>query len=147
MKTFGVATKAVIFNEKIAKYLILKKSSLEEITPNTFDVPGGRVEFGEDLVDSVIREAKEETQLDVEVVQVFNAWTFVNDDQNFQLTGVDYFCTTEQESVDLSAEHSDYEWKEAKEIIEDDKYPGWLRKTIEKAERIRMFSAEANVSE
>jgi 8-oxo-dGTP diphosphatase len=137
MSEFGVATKAIIFNTKLEKYLVLKKSDIEDINPNTFDMPGGRIEFGEKLEEAVIREAKEETGLDVEAKQVFNAWTFVKKNKDFQLTGVDFLCVTQQQEVKLSEEHSGSEWKEAQEIISDEKYPDWLRKTIEKSEKVR----------
>lgn len=138
MSEFGVATKAIIFNIKLKKYLVLKKSDLEDINPNTFDIPGGRIKFGEKLEEAVVREAKEETGLDVKVGQIFNAWTFVKEDKDFQLTGIDFLCITEQQEVKLSGEHSDFEWRKAEEIISDEKYPEWLRKTIEKAEKIRV---------
>ena len=137
MSNFGVATKAIIFNTKLRKYLILKKSSIEDINPNTFDIPGGRMKFGEDLEEAVVREAKEETGLNITVKQIFNAWTFVKKDKELQLTGIDFLCITEQKTVKLSEEHSAFEWKEVKKIIKDEKYPDWLRKTIEKAEKIR----------
>ncbi|MBU0569880.1 NUDIX domain-containing protein [Patescibacteria group bacterium] len=138
MPDFGVATKAIIFNTKLKKYLVLKKSDIEDINPNTFDMPGGRMEFGEKLEEAVAREAKEETGLDVTAQQVFNAWTFVKKDKDFQLTGIDFLCGTEQGEVELSEEHSGFEWRNAEEIVDDEKYPDWLRKTIEKAENIRV---------
>jgi 8-oxo-dGTP diphosphatase len=141
MPEFGVATKAIIFNTKLKKYLVLKKSDLEDINPNTFDMPGGRIRFGEKLEEAVIREAKEETGLDVEVGKVFNVWTFVKQEEEFQLTGIDFFCVTDEEEVKLSEEHSGFEWKSAEEIINDEKYPDWLRETIEKAERNRLKPA------
>lgn len=137
MSEFGVATKAIVFNTKLNKYLVLLKSEIEDINPNTYDMPGGRINFGEKLEEAVAREVKEETGLDIIAQQVFNAWTFVKEDKDFQLTGIDYLCTAEQEEVKLSDEHSGFEWKEAEEIIGDEKYPGWLRKTIEKAEKLR----------
>jgi 8-oxo-dGTP diphosphatase len=137
MSEFRVATKAIIFNTNLKRYLILKKSTVEEINPNTFDVPGRRIKFGEELEEAVVREAKEETGLDVIAKQIFNAWTFVKKDSDFQLTGIDFLCLTEGEEVKLSQEHSGFEWRKAEKIIKDEKYPDWLRKTIEKAEKIR----------
>lgn len=139
MPEFGVATKAIIFNTKLKKYLVLKKSDLEDINPNTFDMPGGRIRFGEKLEEAVVREAKEETGLDVKMGEVFNAWTFVKQEEEFQLTGIDFFCLTDEEEVKLSEEHSGFEWKSAEEIIDDEKYPDWLRETIKKAEKVRLL--------
>lgn len=125
MPEFGVATKAIIFNTKLEKYLVLKKSDLEDINPNTFDIPGGRIRFGEKLEEAVTREAKEETGLDVEVGKVFNVWTFVKQGEEFQLIGIDFFCVTDEEEVKLSEEHSGFEWRGAEEIINDEGYPSW----------------------
>lgn len=133
MSEFAVAVKAIIFNTKLKKYLVLKKSSAEDINPNTFDMPGGRIRFGEKLEEAVVREAKEEVGLSVKPLLVFNAWTFAKKDEGFQLTGIDFLCTTDQDKVKLSEEHSGFEWRTAEEIIGDEKYPEWLRKTIEKA--------------
>lgn len=137
MSEFGVATKAIIYNTKLNKYLILLKSNTEDINPATFDMPGGRIKFGEKLEEAVVREVKEETGLDVITQQIFNAWTFVKEDKDFQLTGIDFLYTTEQEEIKLSDEHSGFEWKKSVEIISDEKHPDWLRKTIEKAEKLR----------
>ena len=46
-KKFGVAVKAIIKNEE-GNFLILFKSDNEDINPNEVDIPGGRVEFGEE---------------------------------------------------------------------------------------------------
>ena len=87
MSEFGVATKAIVFNTKLNNYLVLLKSEIEDINPNTYDIPGGRIKFGEKLEGAVVREAKEETGLDIVAQQVFNAWTFVKEDKDFQLSG------------------------------------------------------------
>ncbi len=38
MKTFGVASKAVILNQE-GKYFVIKKSSAEDMNPNTYEYP------------------------------------------------------------------------------------------------------------
>lgn len=131
MQQFGVAVKALIKNER-GEYLILKKSSIEDINPNTYDLPGGRIEFGEKPEDAILREVKEETGLNVEVVRIFNCWTFVKDD-NFQLVGIDFICNLLGGDVLLSKEHDEIIWISESNLSTVD-LPKWLIKTIDKAE-------------
>lgn len=130
-KKFGVAVKAVIVNDK-KEFLILVKSSTEDINPNTYDFPGGRIEFGEQLSKAVVREVEEETRLSVDVMNVFEAWTFVKDD-SFQLVGIDYLCKYTSGDIVLSAEHDTAEWMSYENIIVHENLPGWMKDKIKKA--------------
>ena len=138
MPEFSIATKAIIFNPKTNKYLVLFKSDQEDVNPNSYDFPGGRVKFGEKLEEAVVREALEETGLDVTPIQVFNAWTFVRPNAGFQLTGIDFIYATGSENVFLSPEHSGFGWLDSNQITSDEKYPDWLRKTIKKASKLNI---------
>lgn len=129
-KIFGVAVKAVVKN-KDNKYLILKKSGVEDVNPNTYDLPGGRIEFGEKLEEAIIREVFEETGLNIIPKNVFNAWTFVKDN-NFQLTGIDFLCELIGGQEKLSDEHEEIGWFSLDEIKRNAEIPSWLIKTIEK---------------
>lgn len=132
MGIFGVATKAVIKN-KGGKYLILMKNSKEDVNPNTYDIPGGRMSFGEKLEDAVTREVKEETGLDIKPQRVFEAWTFTKED--FQLVGINFLCELLGGTITLSEEHDSANWYTYKEIVSG-KFPEWLVNTIEKAEEL-----------
>lgn len=130
IKNFGVAVKAVVKN-KNNKYLILKKSSIEDVNPNTYDLPGGRIEFGEKLEEAVVREVFEETGLNVIPKNVFNAWTFLKD-EDFQLIGIDFLCELVGGQEKLSDEHEEIGWFSFDEIKKNKEIPSWLTKTIEK---------------
>lgn len=134
-KEFGLATKAVIY-DNLGRYLILKKSSEELINPNTYDLPGGRVEFGEKLEDTVVREVKEETGLDIQSQQIFNAWTFVKD-EGFQLIGIDFISKLIGGNEELSDEHEEILWMEPEDIQKRSDFPKWLVETIKKAEKMK----------
>jgi len=58
-QTFGIAVKALIQNTD-GKFFILFKSETEDVGPQDFDIPGGRVQRGEKLEDAVVREVREE---------------------------------------------------------------------------------------
>lgn len=130
-KTFAVATKAVVINPN-GQYLVLKKSNKEDVNPNTYDLPGGRLNFGEKPEEGVVREVKEETGLDVEIVKVFNTWTFTKND-NFQLVGIDFICKTSSEEVKISDEHDESIWVNIDQIETNNQFPSWLVKTLKKA--------------
>ncbi len=131
-KQFGVAVKAVI--KKKNKYLVIEKSDKEKIdtVPETVDIPGGRMEFSEKIEDALIREVKEETNLDIKVLFPINAWTFKTS-KNFQLVGITFLSEWKKGELKLSNEHTKGSWLTFKEI-KNKKFPSWFLKEFEMAE-------------
>lgn len=129
----AVGVKGFIKNDK-GQYLITKKSDLEDVGPNDYDVPGGRIEFGETPEQALIREAKEEVNLDIEILQIFNSWSFVRDPE-FMLVGVDFLCKYVGGDVQMTEEHTGFQWMSVEEI-ENSNLPGWIKKTVQKAEKL-----------
>jgi 8-oxo-dGTP diphosphatase len=72
LEIFGVAVKAAILKDD--KLLLLFKSALESaldpVDAWEFDLPGGRVEFGEHPSDRLIREVTEETGLHIDIIRI-----------------------------------------------------------------------------
>ncbi|MCX6822560.1 MAG: NUDIX hydrolase [candidate division SR1 bacterium] len=56
---YRVSTKALIFDETKTKFLLMREDN------GSRDFPGGGLEFGEDITESIIREVKEEAGLEV----------------------------------------------------------------------------------
>lgn len=81
-----------IYDKKTGQVLVLDKVKKYGWEGLTF--PGGKVEFGESFVDSVIREAKEETNLDI---------------KNPNLVGIITWISDEGKDVGLIYETSDFE--------------------------------------
>lgn len=123
-KKFGVAAKAIIRNGE-GKYLVLFKSENEDINPNEIDIPGGRVEFGEEVEECLKREVKEEAGLDIEIERPSLVWGFVKD--NLHLIGVTFIAQEKGGEIVLSGEHDMFRWMTKEEIMNGE-YPKWIKK-------------------
>ena len=105
------STKALILHN--GKFL-----ALERYVGDGFELPGGRMEFGETLEETLKREILEETGLSVIPIKIIDSWNWLNDAKNHQIVGVVYLCHIESEliSVQLSDEHENFEWHKARDF-------------------------------
>jgi 8-oxo-dGTP diphosphatase len=58
-------------------------------------IPGGFVDIGESVEDAVVREMKEETDLDVEILSLLNVYSDPSRDPRFHTASVVYICKAE----------------------------------------------------
>ncbi len=128
-KHFWIATKALIQNWE-GKFLVLYKSEQEEINPNSFDIPWGRLERGEKLEKWILREVKEETNLDISITKISRTRWFTK--ENLHLVGITYLAKIQnnENTIQLSWEHNNYFWKTKDEILTGD-FPEWLKEEIQ----------------
>jgi len=99
---------AFIFNTN-GELLLLKSHKW----PSKYVVPGGHVELGERIEETVIREAKEETGLDVYDLEFINFQQFIYDPAFWKqrhFIFFDYACKTEDIKVILNDEAEEYIW-------------------------------------
>jgi len=108
-----VAVKGVIIHQ--GKVLILKRAAEDEVGAGTWEMAGGKPEFGEKLELSLMREVEEETGLHIKVEKLLYATTFKTDPAR-QVVILTYLCKAEKEQVYLSEEHSDYTWAGKSEL-------------------------------
>jgi len=97
-----------IFNQ--SNELLLVKSHK---WPGKYVVPGGHVELGERLEDAAIREAKEETGLDIYDLKFVNFQQFIYDSSFWKKRHYiffDYFCRTDSLEVKLNDEAEEHVW-------------------------------------
>jgi 8-oxo-dGTP pyrophosphatase MutT (NUDIX family) len=107
-KLMGVAGKAVV--RKDGRILLLQRSLQSGFDPGRWELPGGKIGLGEDLVEALRREIQEEVGLSVKVGRPFTTWHFVK--EPFWVTGVTFVCDYIGGEVRLSPEHHAHEWIE-----------------------------------
>jgi len=98
---------------KDGKVLILQRNKKEDIYPNIWELPSGKREFLEPSEISLIREIKEETGLDVEIIMPFSIF-----DYQIKREGEIHDCTqinflvkpVGKSKVILSPEHQNFAW-------------------------------------
>jgi len=113
MNEVGVSQKALIFYKE--KFLVLKRGETAPSNPNKWDFPGGDMDFGENAYDSIKREIKEESGLNINELEPYDVYSKINNINNFWVT-IAYKGETDNDNVQLSYEHSDYKWVDLKEF-------------------------------
>ncbi len=121
-KLFELTVKAVILSED-GKVLILKRSDSDRTAPGKFDLPGGRIEDGENIEDSLEREIKEELGIEVKIGPIVNVFDFEKDyqkDENIPIhgKGLRFLAYYQCGELKLSNEHESFEWLEIDKAIE-----------------------------
>lgn len=106
-----VAVYGLIRNAK-GNYLILKRAPHDTL-PGVWEMPGGNLEYREDLVSGVIREVLEETGLHVHVGSLISACAYMSGKDNAKhVVRIAFLCrlTSDIQEVTLSADHTEYLW-------------------------------------
>jgi len=110
MQNFRISVKSFIVNKK-NELLLIKRVNNDVHTPGAWEIPGGRLELGEDPFEGLKRETKEETGLDIEILNPLNIQHFTRDDGQ-KITMIIFLCRPVSDSVALSKEHAQYEWSD-----------------------------------
>lgn len=132
-KLFFVGIKGLIRNGD-GRILILK-SSLRDHTENTkiyWDIPGGRVDEGDGVEETLLREIEEETGVtEVSGIEFFTAVVSnhqipIENDRKAGLVLMVYVANIPADSkIKLSPEHTEYDWVDQAKAAEllANKYP------------------------
>lgn len=92
--------------------VLMIQRAKNDVKPNIWEFPRGGCELGKDksLRDCIVREVKEETNLDVKPVKLVDKYKVVIDD--VIKYGYNYVCKmiNPNQEVRLSNEHQDYRW-------------------------------------
>lgn len=104
-------------------YLCIQRSIYEKSNQHEWDLPGGKLEFGEDINTALTREIYEEVGLQVENLRPFFTTSFMQSDR--YIVVILYVADYLSGNVKLSKEHEDYKWL-TKESFDTIKFQDWI---------------------
>jgi mutator protein MutT len=112
MTKFFLAAHGLIV--KKGKYLVTRRSAINDYMPLKWDIPGGYVEKGETVEDALQREIKEEVALKVEIKQPLFIFTNLSQLPNKQVFQAVYLCEyVSGEVITNPEEHDKFAWTDA----------------------------------
>jgi 8-oxo-dGTP diphosphatase len=121
--------------ERDGKFLIIKRRPDEVAFPGKWEFPGGKLESGESIKASLIREAKEETNLELDSEPIYmGEYEFTRRD-GLHVVGLRFVARAKKGEVMLSEDHTEHAWITLKEAAEYDLIEG-LDKELNQAYEI-----------
>ena len=97
----------------IEKVFLPKRADTKKFLPGVYELPGGHIDYGEDIVHGLMREIKEEFEIAVKVGDPFAAFTYLNEVKGSHSIEVIYFCEFSGpiENIVIHPEdHSRFDW-------------------------------------
>ena len=106
---------ALIFNLE-GKLLLVRSHKFHD----KYVVPGGHIEVGEKMTDALVREAKEETGLDIYDLEFIFFQEFIQGEsfwKKMHFIFFDFACKTDSSEVTLNSEAQSYLWVTLEEAL------------------------------
>ena len=116
----GVGCGALIVNDQ-NQVLLLKRTNKTKANAGQWSQPGGTVEFGDTVEDTVIREVKEELNIDVELVRPLGFTKHIIPEENKHWVSLEYLVKiVGGELINMEPEkHSEMRWFGLEELPEN----------------------------
>lgn len=125
-KPFRLSAKVVVRDEK-DRCLLLKRSMSSKGNPGKWDLPGGKVDAGENFDQGLLREVVEETGLTISLQRVLGATE--SESPTMKVVYLLLEGRLESGRVHLSSEHDDYAWVDRQDLA-----------TMDLADQFRAFA-------
>lgn len=117
------------------KYLVTKRSKNESTYPKYWDIPGGLVEYGELPKDAVIRETKEEVNLNIIPTNVIHEDSNLDVEKDMIFIRLVYLCELNDDINNIKLdydEHSEYRFIESLDELKDELISPFLEEVFMK---------------
>lgn len=111
----------------VTRVFLPRRAETKKFLPNVFELPGGHIDYGEDIENGLKREIKEEFNMDIEVYEPFYVFTYLNKIKGTHSVEIIYLAKfiDDIDKIKINFEdHSEYVWiaeNEINKIIDDNK--------------------------
>lgn len=116
-KPFALSVK-VLIRDAEGRCLLLKRSMSSKGNPGKWDLPGGKVDAGENLETGLLREVAEETGLTISLQRVLGAAE--SEAPTKRVAYLIFQGRIESGQVHLSSEHEDFTWVHYRDLVKVD---------------------------
>ncbi len=116
-----IAVRAIIRDDQ--KTLLLKRANGRQSILNKYELPGGKLGYGEQPEDAMARYLKEDAGLIIQSAQLYDVLTYVDhDDRDIQYTFILYLISLSPNGnkVRLNQNYSEYAWKKLGTVNQDE---------------------------
>lgn len=111
-----VAAKTLLVHKN--HVLLLRRSKTDPTLPGLWELPGGKLEFGESPQEAALRELAEETGIAGTLGPILYADSIMGTKTKRQFIILLYLATAKQAKVTLSFEHCDYLWATKSQMLQ-----------------------------
>ncbi|MEG0307169.1 MAG: NUDIX hydrolase [Clostridium sp.] len=119
---YRIAVEVIIIHGN--KILLTKRADDCVVAPGVWNVPAGKVKYEEIPIEALYREAKEETNLNVELIKELNVRAFKSRSTIEDIYRTVYTYLVKAKNNDLTdftinEEHSEYAWVTKEELLNE----------------------------
>ena len=97
----------------ITKVYLAQRAKTKKFFPGVYEIPGGHVDFGEDIIAALKREVREELGKEIAVGDPFHVFTYMNEVKGAHCVEICYFAQFEGALDDMRLnpeDHIDGQW-------------------------------------
>lgn len=102
------------------KVFLPKRADTKKFLPGKYEIPGGHIDYGEDIEAGLLREVKEELGVDIKLGDPFAVFTYTNEIKGSHSIEVVYFATLVDNSNSITIDpddHSTFGWFSEDEAV------------------------------
>ena len=105
----------------VLKVFLPKRAATKKFLPNLYELPGGHIDYGEDIIEGLKREIREELNMNVTIGDPFAVFTYANTVKCSHSVEVIYFAKFVEpiDQVSIQPEdHSRFDWFTRDEVVQ-----------------------------